>query len=1189
MTPRLYTSTQAGDSVSFFDHAAAWGLAVSLPAAVAVVVMGSADGTAMLYVAAAPGAGPDVLLKSPSGGAGAWAVIPDVLPSGHRAVDAAGSGTVSLVAGDLLLDGWPALIAADPLAATNTLLRRAASNAPRMLQDSSRLLPPAPGGTALRRGAIVADLNADGVPDLAHGAAGGGVFLGTTPAAATLDAHNWFTVRPVSMAGARTAFGATVHMVCVRHCPVASGSTVTPWHAVRIVDARGASAPDATFGVPHPFATYNLTMVFPWGTVATFATHSALGSVVPASLPPADRIVMVRPQAPTIAVGPLDPWDTSGQFVRPVVGSMFAVPVHVGDGGVMPPIDLAHPLALHAVAAVVNGIDVTGTFAVDGPGRYTFIYEVPAADGGDLFPWSGLHVTVRLADAAGLESSVDAVVRLGGQFRDVTGTLLPSLQLSAADVICAHDVNFDGLADVFVADGTVQALYVSLPDGTYVDATGVWGIATANDNNVRACSWVRVGPPASSRLALAVASTGSGSLWLQSHGVSDPLPFFEATAISVQLDLDGSNGMLWRDFNGDGALDVFAFTDQTKPNQLLLQEPDAAPSPLFSSNQAVSFGLTATTDDSLAAAAADVDGDGHVDLLVATAAGSANVLHLGGVTGVFTTQSPAEAFGSLTHACIAVAAADVTGNGRPDVLVMSGSAAVPDKLLLNDGVGQFPTVQDLSLPGSAAGSGTAVLADVDLDGFVDVLLGAHGFAGALRVLRQVPPGTVGGHAAPTFTASSTRWGVPSGAGSAVPSTPLVLADVDGDLDLDVLTPNAVLLSHAAMVPEAGDALVVRPVSVDGTSLGLHGTVVRVVCVAPSGCSWTATVTLSGHHGPGAVVGVPAALHGGRFNVSVAWAGACSGTASPATHPGLGLVALPLANALIVRPEPAPVVVIPPVAWTAVSPVPAGTVVYIGLRVAQPNARDFQLAALTSALVNGNAATYAPTHVPAEAAHPGETTLWLRYVTPAMDSTWPWDGLRVQATLVDSCGLHTTVDSLVVPGLSFNLHDTVVFERVRTEDATCMCVGDVFGDGAPGLAVFYQQDTPQLFVRDPEELADSALVDLATSLGLPGYTTVVRCAFVDMNSDGLSECVPHSLLACLYPWRWTPQVQRPKWLCMMPCLVSLVWFRACVGSSAFFCPQPKSRPCSPTLAMVLKFRNSHLLFLLLLTARCWWWT
>ncbi|MDO7850141.1 FG-GAP repeat domain-containing protein [Hymenobacter convexus] len=117
---------------------------------------------------------------------------------------------------------------------------------------------------------------------------------------------------------------------------------------------------------------------------------------------------------------------------------------------------------------------------------------------------------------------------------------------------------------------------------------------------------------------------------------------------------------------------------------------------------------------------------------------------------------------------VGITSGDIDGDGDVDLLVAnSGSSAV--SVLLNDGRGQFASAPDVSIPNVA----NVALADVDSDGDLD-LLAPYNSNGSAMVSVQLNTG--GGN----FSLGQTV-----GVGSSAAS--IVVADVNGDGDLDLLT------------------------------------------------------------------------------------------------------------------------------------------------------------------------------------------------------------------------------------------------------------------------------------------------------------------------------------------------------------------------------------------------------------------
>lgn len=136
-------------------------------------------------------------------------------------------------------------------------------------------------------------------------------------------------------------------------------------------------------------------------------------------------------------------------------------------------------------------------------------------------------------------------------------------------------------------------------------------------------------------------------------------------------------------------------------------------------------------------AVADVNGDGLEDLFVAGPMTQASMLYLNRGNGKFElTKQPAFEADYVSESMGAVFF-DARGTGVMDLYVSAGSnEAEPGNLVyrgrlyLNDGKGNFTKAPEGTLPDNRDSAGTAVAADFDRDGKVDLFVGGRSVPGA---------------------------------------------------------------------------------------------------------------------------------------------------------------------------------------------------------------------------------------------------------------------------------------------------------------------------------------------------------------------------------------------------------------------------------------------------------------------------
>ena len=225
-------------------------------------------------------------------------------------------------------------------------------------------------------------------------------------------------------------------------------------------------------------------------------------------------------------------------------------------------------------------------------------------------------------------------------------------------------------------------------------------------------------------LATAAASTAAPALRFEDATASLPAPAAEgmATMDAVAADLDG-----------DGDLDIVT-PQEWRLNRVLVNDgrarfslaPEALPVPpadeLRLPPQHAGKPLKKDSED---VSVADFDGDGALDFIVVTEddqrLGRANVHQYFRGLGRWryarvNNQIPDSVANAVAHA-------DITGDGKPDVLVAGDGQ---DRLLVNNGKGGFADETEKRLPRETAIAQDVEFFDADKDGDLDIVFGLEG-------------------------------------------------------------------------------------------------------------------------------------------------------------------------------------------------------------------------------------------------------------------------------------------------------------------------------------------------------------------------------------------------------------------------------------------------------------------------------
>ncbi len=298
------------------------------------------------------------------------------------------------------------------------------------------------------------------------------------------------------------------------------------------------------------------------------------------------------------------------------------------------------------------------------------------------------------------------------------------LDVGGTNSMVMGDVNGDGKPDVVVvSDGGVSVL-LGNGDGTFQPptsySTGGWSVAIGDFNGDGKLDLV-VADPVDGEVYVRL---GNGDGTFQAAQTVSNYPFMTLVPVSVAV----------ADVNGDGKPDLVVAgwtTSYAGVVSVLLGNGDGTFQP------AVTYDAGGT--HAWLVAVADVNGDGHPDLIVPD---SYKVIEGYGVVGVLLgngdgTFQPVMTYNTAGYYAYSVAVADVNGDSKPDLIV--GNAVGGMGVLLGNGDGTFRTLGNYFLAGDHETS--VAIGDVNGDGKPDVVVANATVPPALHVLLGNGDGT----------------------------------------------------------------------------------------------------------------------------------------------------------------------------------------------------------------------------------------------------------------------------------------------------------------------------------------------------------------------------------------------------------------------------------------------------------------
>lgn len=268
------------------------------------------------------------------------------------------------------------------------------------------------------------------------------------------------------------------------------------------------------------------------------------------------------------------------------------------------------------------------------------------------------------------------------------------------------------------------------------------------------------------------------------------LPFADEIAIANDY---ATVAVIALDADGDGDIDLVEANNGNRSQLLLNTGISAAEMPAAPWNAVESIDLSAATWLATSVAAGDLNGDGRPDLVIAVNNGANRHLLNSGCARPFEGVADT-AIASDVHLTEAIAVADLNGDNRVDVVAANRGQA--NRIYFNNGTSApFSGVMGDDLSGGADDSVAILIADFNHDTFPDIVVGNDGQANML-LLNNGTGDPFGGAMALNVTADTHE------------TMALAAADVNGDNRIDLVTgnwgqPNRLYLNNGTADPFNG--------------------------------------------------------------------------------------------------------------------------------------------------------------------------------------------------------------------------------------------------------------------------------------------------------------------------------------------------------------------------------------------------
>lgn len=353
-------------------------------------------------------------------------------------------------------------------------------------------------------------------------------------------------------------------------------------------------------------------------------------------------------------------------------------------------------------------------------------------------------------------------------FSGVVGTNISDDVLGTWD-LALGDVDGDGDLDVVAgnradSDGARNRLYLN--NGTAEPFEGVNGSDISTDShNTYDVELGDMDGDGDLDVVVANNSTSAGNRLYLNNGTANPFDD-KSTGMDISADRNGTCGIALGDVDDNGTLDVVAGNYHSGSKNRLYLNTGAMP--FFPSGSDISSDEHGTYDVQLY----DVNGDGYLDLLVGND-GTANRLYTNNATVSPYLDVEGSDIGPDTDPTTSLAVGDMNGDGALDLV--AGNIDDINKLYLNSGgVDPFPEIAGMRWSALQARTRAIAIADMDSDGYPDVVTADGGAANPKVYLFGSSP-------SPFVYSQPQTFGSPT-----LFSHDVAFGDMDGDGDLDLV-------------------------------------------------------------------------------------------------------------------------------------------------------------------------------------------------------------------------------------------------------------------------------------------------------------------------------------------------------------------------------------------------------------------